>query len=100
MFYSAIYSQEFEINKLVFSSTSTVMELMSGGDFLTYLRQQTDISLRKLVKFSIDAGSGMDYLAGKNIIHRDLAARNCLIGTMDVLKISDFGMSRMVEEGD
>ena len=77
-----------------------VMELMSGGDFLSYLRQQLDISMRKLVKFSIDAAAGMEYLAGKNIIHRDLAARNCLIGTADILKISDFGMSRMVEEGN
>lgn len=76
------------------------MELMSGGDFLSYLRKQGDISMKKLLKFSVDAAAGMEYLASKNIIHRDLAARNCLIGSADILKISDFGMSRMVEEGD
>ncbi|PIK34959.1 putative tyrosine-protein kinase [Apostichopus japonicus] len=42
---------------------------------------------------SEDAASGM-LLGGKSCIHRDLAARNCLVGTKNILKISDFGMSR------
>lgn len=78
-----------------------VMEFMAGGDFLSYLRKNgTKLDSKKLAKFSVDAAAGMEYLEGKNCIHRDLAARNCLIGTKDILKISDFGMSREVEEGN
>lgn len=40
----------------------------------------------------------MKYLESKNCIHRDLAARNCLIGFENIVKISDFGMSREEEE--
>lgn len=40
----------------------------------------------------------MRYLEQKNCIHRDLAARNCLIGVENIVKISDFGMSREEEE--
>lgn len=40
----------------------------------------------------------MRYLESKNCIHRDLAARNCLIGYDNIVKISDFGMSREEEE--
>lgn len=40
----------------------------------------------------------MRYLESKNCIHRDLAARNCLIGSENIVKISDFGMSREEEE--
>lgn len=40
----------------------------------------------------------MRYLESKNCIHRDLAARNCLIGRKNIVKISDFGMSREEEE--
>jgi serine/threonine protein kinase len=41
---------------------------------------------------------GMSYLHEKNIIHRDLALRNILIMSKTICKISDFGLSRVVEE--
>jgi tyrosine-protein kinase Fer len=40
------------------------------------------------------------YLHSKFCIHRDLAARNCLIGAGNVVKISDFGMSRLTSSED
>ncbi|KAM4709008.1 tyrosine-protein kinase Fer isoform 1-T1 [Discoglossus pictus] len=77
-----------------------VMELVPGGDFLSFLRKRKDdMKTKQLVKFSLDAASGMAYLESKNCIHRDLAARNCLVGENNVLKISDFGMSRQEDDG-
>lgn len=77
-----------------------VMELIQGGDFLTFLRKKKDeIKMKQLVKMSLDAAAGMAYLEGKNCIHRDLAARNCLVSDGNVLKISDFGMSRQEDDG-
>ncbi|XP_073745037.1 tyrosine-protein kinase Fer isoform X2 [Callorhinus ursinus] len=77
-----------------------IMELVPGGDFLSFLRKKKDeIKLKQLVKFSLDAASGMSYLESKNCIHRDLAARNCLVGENNILKISDFGMSRQEDGG-
>ncbi|KAI6056696.1 tyrosine-protein kinase Fer isoform X1 [Marmota monax] len=77
-----------------------IMELVPGGDFLSYLRKKKDeLKLKQLVKFSLDAAAGMLYLESKNCIHRDLAARNCLVGENNILKISDFGMSRQEDGG-
>ncbi|XP_075595037.1 tyrosine-protein kinase Fer-like isoform X3 [Balearica regulorum gibbericeps] len=77
-----------------------VMELISGGDFLSFLRKKKDeLKTKQLVKFSLDAASGMAYLESKNCIHRDLAARNCLVDENNILKISDFGMSRQEDDG-
>ncbi|XP_035297058.1 tyrosine-protein kinase Fer isoform X2 [Cricetulus griseus] len=77
-----------------------IMELVPGGDFLSFLRKRKDdLKLKQLVKFSLDIASGMLYLESKNCIHRDLAARNCLVGENNVLKISDFGMSRQEDGG-
>ncbi|KAM6987144.1 tyrosine-protein kinase Fer isoform 2-T2 [Aplochiton taeniatus] len=77
-----------------------VMELVSGGDFLSFLRKKKDdLKTKQLVKFALDAAAGMAYLEAKNCIHRDLAARNCLVGESNLLKISDFGMSRQEDDG-
>ena len=77
-----------------------VMELMPGGDFLHFLRNiGANQTIYQLTKFSLDAALGMEYLASKNCIHRDLAARNCLVGeNNEILKISDFGMSRETDD--
>ena len=77
-----------------------VLEMMSGGDFLTFLRKdgihQTQY---QLTKFSLDAALGMEYLASQNCLHRNLTARSCLVGNNnEVLKISDFSMCKMAEK--
>lgn len=77
-----------------------VMELVSGGDFLTFLRKKKDeLKTKQLLRFSVDAAAGMSYLQTNNCIHRDLAARNCLVSEGKMLKISDFGMSRQEDDG-
>ncbi|XP_012867580.1 PREDICTED: tyrosine-protein kinase Fes/Fps isoform X1 [Dipodomys ordii] len=76
-----------------------VMELVQGGDFLTFLRTEgARLRVKALLQMAGDAAAGMEYLESKCCIHRDLAARNCLVTEKNVLKISDFGMSR--EEAD
>ncbi|XP_040198419.1 tyrosine-protein kinase Fes/Fps [Rana temporaria] len=76
-----------------------VMELVQGGDFLTFLRNEgSRLKMKELIGMSENAAAGMEYLESKHCIHRDLAARNCLVTDKNALKISDFGMSR--EEAD
>lgn len=76
-----------------------VMELVGGGSLLNFLRKnQSSLVTKQLISMCRDAAAGMRYLESKNCIHRDLAARNCLIGTENIVKISDFGMSREEEE--
>ncbi|XP_074820947.1 tyrosine-protein kinase Fes/Fps [Natator depressus] len=77
-----------------------VMELVQGGDFLTFLRSEgLQLKAKELLKMTANAAAGMEYLESKHCIHRDLAARNCLVTEKNSLKISDFGMSREEEDG-
>lgn len=76
-----------------------VMELVPGGSLLNFLRNQGEfLQPKHLLGMCLDTSAGMEYLESKNCIHRDLAARNCLVGDGNVVKISDFGMSREEEE--
>ncbi|XP_029001196.1 tyrosine-protein kinase Fes/Fps isoform X1 [Betta splendens] len=77
-----------------------IMELVSGGDFLTFLRHEgPNLKPKTLVKMTENIAAGMEYLESKKCIHRDLAARNCLVAEQNVVKISDFGMSRQQDDG-
>ena len=50
--------------------------------------------------FTSPIGVSQEFLASLSIIHRDLACRNILIGEDKSLKISDFGMSRVIAADD
>ncbi|GMT20631.1 hypothetical protein PFISCL1PPCAC_11928, partial [Pristionchus fissidentatus] len=43
---------------------------------------------------------GMLFLHNQKCVHRDLAARNCLISSTGRIKIADFGLSKLIDEGE
>uniref|UniRef100_A0A4W3ICY7 Tyrosine-protein kinase Tec-like n=1 Tax=Callorhinchus milii TaxID=7868 RepID=A0A4W3ICY7_CALMI len=49
-----------------------------------------------LLSICEDVCEGMAYLEENHFIHRDLAARNCLVTEKNMVKVSDFGMTRYV----
>uniref|UniRef100_A0A673APN0 Tyrosine-protein kinase n=1 Tax=Sphaeramia orbicularis TaxID=375764 RepID=A0A673APN0_9TELE len=76
------------------------IHLYNCGDFLSYLRHEgQNLRPKTLVKMTGNVASGMEYLESKKCIHRDLAARNCLVAENNMVKISDFGMSRQEDDG-
>jgi serine/threonine protein kinase len=48
-----------------------------------------------LLRVLVQAAAGVMHLHREGVIHRDLAARNLLLDAEGVVKISDFGFSRL-----
>ena len=55
-------------------------------------------TVTQLVGMLRGIASGMKYLSEMNYVHRDLAARNVLVNSNLVCKVSDFGLSRFLED--
>lgn len=67
---------------------------------VSFLLQKNDgqFTVIQLVGMLRGIASGMKYLSDMGYVHRDLAARNILINSNLVCKVSDFGLSRVLED--
>ncbi|CAM1295286.1 sev (predicted) [Pycnogonum litorale] len=88
-----------------------ILELMEGGDLLSYLRSNrpthfsaASLTLQDVISICVDVAKGCRYLEEMHFVHRDLAARNCLVSNHDpadrVVKIGDFGLARDIYKND
>jgi len=75
-----------------------IMEYSKGGSLDTFLYESSH-KLKRKQKQEIILGvcKGLLHLHSEGIIHRDLAARNVLLDEALKPKLSDFGMSRIVD---
>uniref|UniRef100_A0A8B9RQB5 receptor protein-tyrosine kinase n=1 Tax=Accipiter nisus TaxID=211598 RepID=A0A8B9RQB5_9AVES len=62
------------------------------------LKNDGQFTVIQLVGMLRGIASGMKYLSDMGYVHRDLAARNILINSNLVCKVSDFGLSRVLED--
>lgn len=74
-----------------------VTEYMKGGSLFDVVRSQQEIDDPTMLQWIKGIAYGMLHLHSENIVHRDLAIRNVLLGDENVVKITDFGMSRATE---
>uniref|UniRef100_A0A8C1JJM1 receptor protein-tyrosine kinase n=1 Tax=Cyprinus carpio TaxID=7962 RepID=A0A8C1JJM1_CYPCA len=76
-----------------------ITEYMENGSLDAFLRKNDGrFTVIQLVGILRGIASGMKYLSDMSYVHRDLAARNILVNSNLVCKVSDFGMSRVLEE--
>lgn len=86
--------------KRLISSMKTTTDIFTSSPLVFQPLQTRDgqFTVLQLVGMLRGIAVGMTYLSDMSYVHRDLAARNILVDENLVCKVSDFGMSRVLEE--
>jgi len=72
-----------------------VMEVVEGKS-LDVLIKKGSLSFEKKIRILIEVCKGLSYAHKKGVIHRDIKPANILIGEDEEVKISDFGLARIL----
>uniref|UniRef100_UPI00359015F8 receptor tyrosine-protein kinase erbB-4-like isoform X2 n=1 Tax=Myxine glutinosa TaxID=7769 RepID=UPI00359015F8 len=79
------------------SPVQLVTQLMPYGCLLTYVREnRNSIGSQPLLNWCVQIAKGMMYLEERRLVHRDLAARNVLVKAPNHVKITDFGLAKLL----
>lgn len=80
------------------SQMMLVTQLMPLGCLLDFVRTYKDkIGSKPLLNWCTQIARGMLYLEERRLVHRDLAARNVLVQTPNCIKITDFGLAKLLD---
>ncbi|XP_076149623.1 epidermal growth factor receptor [Alosa pseudoharengus] len=79
------------------STVQLITQLMPYGCLLDYVKEHKDnIGSQYLLNWCVQIAKGMNYLEDRHLVHRDLAARNVLVKTPQHVKITDFGLAKLL----
>lgn len=74
-----------------------ITQLMPLGSLLEYVKsKKSKIGSQQLLNWSSQIAKGMAYLEERRLVHRDLAARNVLVQSCSTIKITDFGLAKLL----
>ncbi|CAE7708290.1 NEK4 [Symbiodinium sp. CCMP2592] len=79
-----------------------IMQYCEGGDLATYikdmLKKKTRIDEYQIMHYFVQILQALQYIHGERILHRDLKTSNLfLMKSKSVVKLGDFGISRVLE---
>jgi MAP/microtubule affinity-regulating kinase len=72
------------------------MELCVGGDLLNYVRKRRKLKEEVARHLFRQIVEGLKYCHSKSVLHRDIKLDNILLDDKGVVKICDFGVSKLV----
>lgn len=73
-----------------------VMEYVEGETLKDKINRGGAMPWRKAVKYAVQIANGLAYAHANQIIHKDVKSQNILIDKYDNVKITDFGISQMM----
>lgn len=74
------------------------LEFVSGGDLFRHIRFSAKLESYSAMLYTAQVVTVLEYLHSLNIVYRDLKPENLLIQKDGYLKLTDFGISKIVED--
>ncbi len=74
------------------------IEYVDGGTLETWRKSKRHVDLYALTDLMLQFCYGMMYAEEQGMIHRDIKPANCLISSEKILKITDFGLVKRIDE--
>ena len=93
------------IAKLVFAFQTIerlylITDFMPGGELFFHLKNQKVFNLKRTRLYICEIIIAIEFLHKHGIIYRDLKPENILLDSEGHIKLTDFGLSKIIKEGD
>jgi serine/threonine protein kinase len=77
-----------------------VMELLPGGTLRSHVAGGAGITAQRAIALSLACASGLGAAHRRGILHRDVKPENMLFAASGVLKVTDFGIAKVIGGAD
>ena len=76
-----------------------VMEYVRGQTLKEFIKERGKLTNEETVKIGVKISEALFYAHSTNLIHRDIKPQNVLLRDNGILKVADFGIARLQDQG-
>ncbi len=77
-----------------------VMELIEGISLKQYMEKKGVLNWKETLHFAIQIAKALEHAHGRGIVHRDIKPHNVMVLKNGSVKVTDFGIARMMSKGN
>ena len=75
-----------------------VMELIDGISLKQYMEKKGVLNWKETLHFAIQIAKALEHAHGRGIVHRDIKPHNVMVLKNGSVKVTDFGIARLMSE--
>ena len=77
-----------------------VMELIDGISLKQYMQRKGILNWKETLHFAIQIGKALEHAHSRGIVHRDIKPHNVMVLKNGSVKVTDFGIARMMAQSN